>query len=400
MSTIKNIGFLDTRDISEELAGRITEISNIGVFVYNDRSQNLLLDAKRVNIGTAIKLKDDEDIDVSMRNGELKIDNDYLKYLRGNLIINVNGVLFIDKDVEADSIYEKLYGINVNGKLIAPNNLSGILDSRATVNGKSVYYNRDYIFINKLELNNDFLNNLEDNSNLSTEDAVILENIDIELLNKKVSNIEVLGKLIIMENQVDSFKAIIKDYFSVNKKVIPNYKEEIRLLDKDMIIDDSSILNFNGEYLYSLKNIEIYLDETHDIERYIEFIGAKEIITNRETYEKIKDIIIKDTKITVIDGKQLKNLSSLVLTGVVSEKLNIKNLGELYIRKDIDIESFEENIVSIENLGLVKVDKEVIDIVRNKLTKNLGELEIAGEVNEENEIKEDVLYMNIEELKL
>lgn len=398
MSIIKNIGFLDTRDISEELAGRITEISNIGVFVYNDRSQNLLLDAKRVNIGTAIKLKDDEDIDVSMRNGELKIDNDYLKYLRGNLIINVNGVLFIDKDVEADSIYEKLYGINVNGKLIAPNNLSGILDSRATVNGKSVCYNRDYIFINKLELNNDFLNNLENNSNLSTEDAVILENIDIELLNKKVSNIEVLGKLIIMENQVDSFKAIIKDYFSVNKKVIPNYKEEIRLLDKDMIIDDSSILNFHGEYLYSLKNIEIYLDETHDIERYIEFIGAKEIITNRETYEKIKDIIIKDTKITVIDGKQLKNLSSLVLTGVVSEKLNIKNLGELYIRKDIDIESFEENIVSIENLGLVKVDKEVIDIVRNKLTKNLGELEIAGEENEESE--EDILYINISELTL
>lgn len=399
MGVIRNIGLLDTRNITEEMAKEITEIKNIGSIVENNKSRELLVKAKKQNIGLSIKISDEAELII--RNGKLEIDNDFLKYLKNKIAIMINGVVIFKKDIDIDILDEKLEIVNINGKLISPKELSGIVNSRSQINGISIYYDSETTFIEKLYLDNNFLEKIDKSLKFSVCELIAIEELDENLIENNLSNIEILENIIITENNEAKLKNKIQDYYSVEKELIPSYMDKVRFIDEDMSINDRNIKRYNGEYIYCREEVEIYLEEIEEVEKYIKFLFAKKLTTNNKTYEKIKDVLMGDIEIVLVEGRIVKNKGSMILSSKINEKMAIENMGSLTIKDDIEVESFIENIEFIENYGVIKVGEEIEEIVRNKIKNNFGSIKIIGEENKvEKEKEENIIYENLGSLTL
>lgn len=399
MGVIRNIGLLDTRNITEEMANEITEIKNIGSIVENNKSREMLVKAKKQNIGLSIKISDEAELII--RNGKLEIDNDFLKYLKNKIAIMINGVVIFKKDIDIDILDEKLEIVNINGKLISPKELSGIVNSRSQINGISIYYDSETTFIEKLYLDNNFLEKIDKSLKFSVCELIAIEELNENLIENNLSNIEILENIIITENNEAKLKNKIQDYYSVEKELIPSYMDRVRLIDEDMSINDRNIKRYNGEYIYCREEVEIYLEEIEEVEKYIKFLFAKKLTTNNKTYEKIKDVLMGDIEIVLVEGRIVKNKGSMILSSKINEKMAIENMGSLTIKDDIEVESFIENIEFIENYGVIKVGEEIEEIVRNKIKNNFGSIKIIGEENKvEKEKEENIIYENLGSLTL
>lgn len=405
MSKILNIGVLDVRGVQEEVAKKITEMANIGVLIEDSRSQVLLKDAKRVNVGSTLKLSPNEDVDLITHNGKTKIDREYLEGIINKVVILFNGKLIFQKDVDVKLLREKLFSIILNGKLICPKRLSGLIQSKGTINGALISYSSDYIFFEgKVKLTNRFLKGLKRDSKISFEKLLILEEIDFKLLEEKVSNIEVLDKLIILEEYENEMAQYIDDFYSVETVVIPKSELEVKYIDDDTIIDDSFVKRYNGNLLYVDGEVEITISKDVDFGDYIKLLICEKIICNKNTYERIKDNIGKDVKLDLIQGKVLKNTGKLVLSGKVEEEISIRNMGKLILEENLDYDSFIKNVVFIENFGKIEVPEDKMSLVEEKVKKNSGVIKSNEEIEknkiEKEEEKEDILYANVAELKL
>lgn len=400
MSKIKNIGVLDIREISEEVAEKITEIKNIGMLIESDKSQVLLKDAKKTNIGATLKIPSDKKISLVMQNGSLEVDKEFLEGIEEQAAFLVNGELVFKSDIDINLLKEKLFTILVNGELICPRKLSGAIQSKGTINGALTSYSSDHIYISrKVQLNNGFLKSLKKESKLSFEKLVFLEPIDIMLLEERISNIEVLGKLIIFEDYEDEISPYIENYFSINKVVIPNIGTEVKYIDKSILIDNEFIKKYNEAVLYVDGKVTVELDENIDFGKHIKLLICNKVICNRKAYDIIKDNIGQSVDIEVIEGKIVENTGNMVLSGIIEEEITIRNMGRLNIDLGLDIDSFTEKVLEIKNYGLIEVPEDKLSIIRDKVKENKGKIMSSSEKKEMPE-DEDVLYSNMGELKL
>ena len=403
MSKIENVGVLDVRGIAENLALEIAKIENIGMLIESDESQVLLKNCEKVNVGATVKIPKEVKIKVIVQNGEMKIDRDYLEGLLEAVAIMMNGSLTIENDVDIKLFDEKIYSIIVNGKLVCSKKLAGIVQSKGLVNGKIIKYNNDYKFFNgNFKLTNGFLKSLKPNSKLAFEQLLIIEDVDIKLLEEKISNIQVLDKLIIVDGYEDEISPYIDEYYAVNKTLVPQGVKGVKYEDDDICIDDSSIKKYDHTVLYVDGEVEIYLNDDVAFDQYIEHLICDTVICDEKTYDIIKNSLDDDTEVEIIKGKLLKNKGKLILSGDLDEKVTIKNMGKLVIDENLDFEKFNENVVAIVNYGLIEAPEDKLNIVKNKVTDNYGKIRAPKEEKPE-ELPEDgekVLYGNVGELKL
>lgn len=401
MSKIMNIGALDVRDVHEDVARQIKKIKNIGLLIENDRSQVLLKEVERINVGATLKLSSDQDVNLVTINGSLKMDREYLEGIINPVIMLVNGSLVLEKDIDSNLLNEKLYTIQVNGELTCPKKLSGTIQSKGIINGYLNSYSSDYAFFSgDTRLTNNFLKGIRPSSKLSFGKLLVLEPIDLKLLEDKISNIEILNKLIIMEEYEDEISRYIDNYYSLNKVIIPNVGNEIRHIDDDMTIDDTSIKKYNHIVLYVEGEVILNLNEAVDFGQYIELLICDKLICNEKTYEAIKGNIGEDVEVDIIQGKLLSNNGKMILAGMIEEEISIRNMGKLVLDEKLDYDSFAKNVASIVNYGVVEAPEEKMSLVKDKVEKNFGKIKSANE-NKVSEVEtENVLYSNIGELKL
>lgn len=402
MSKITNIGALDIRGINEEVAKKVSEIENIGILIEDDRSQLLLKDAKKVNIGSTVKLPSNEEVNLIIHNGKMKIDTEYLEGIINKIIILINGRLVFEKDIEPNLLNEKIHSIILNGELICPKKLSGLIQSKGTINGALTSYSTGYTFFNEnIKLTNKFLKGIRKDSKLSFKNLIILEPLDLKLLEEKISNIEILKKLVVLEEYEDEMLQYIDDFYSVNKVIIPTSEFEVKYINEETNIDDSSIKKYSGNLVYIDDEVEINLSEQIDFGKYIKHLICEKIVCNEKTYEIIKNNIGKNIEIDIIQGKLLKNSTKLVLTGKIEEEITIRNMGKLVLDEELDYDSFIKNVIYIENFGSIKVPEEKISLVKAKVKKNFGVIKSDKEAEEKKtEKEENILYANMGELKL
>ena len=406
MAKIVNIGVLDVREIADKLAEQITEIANVGAIIENEESQLLLKNCKRVNIGATIKIPNDVKVKFISQNGEMILDKDYLEGLLEPVILLVNGSLFIENDVDINFLNEKIYSIIVNGQLICPKNLIGIIQSKGTVNGEALRYNNDYKYIEgNVMLTNRFLKGLKPNSKLAFEKLIVIEDIDIKLLEDRIANIQVLEKLILADELEDNISQYIDEYFSVDKTVLPNASGGIKYIDDDTSLNASSIKKYSHNVLYVDGDVEISLDEDIVFSEYIDKIICDTVICNEETYEIIKTSIGDDVEVKIIRGKLLENSGKMTLTGEMEGEVTIRNMGKLILDEKLDYDNFNTNVVSISNYGLILAPESKLNIVKNKVAENFGKV-MSLEEKEKNawnkfdQADEEILYANVGELKL
>lgn len=403
MSKIKNIAVLDVRDVQEEVARGITELENIGILIENNRSQILLKDAKKVNIAQTLKLNDD--IKLIMQNGSIKIDNEYLEGIITPILILVNGSVEFKNDIDNKLLDEKVHSILVNGEIICPKKLSGIIQSKGTINGVITNYSSNYLFLNgKVELTDKFLKSIKKDSKLSFKKLLILEDIEESLLQQKISNIEILNKLVVTEDIEDKISQYIDDYYSVKKIVIDNKEKMIKYIDDDVTIDDISIKKYEDNVLYVDGRVKIDLTESIDFNRYINLVIANKVACDEKVYEMIKDSIGEGVEVELTNGRLLENMGKMTLTGKIEKKIKIKNMGKLVLDEGLDYDSFTENVISIINYGAIEVPENKLNILEDKVEQNLGKIKTAEESKKEDLERDkgvnNILYTNMGELKL
>jgi len=402
MSSIRNIGFLDVRHISEELAQKITTIENIGIFIESEESQILLKDCKKMNIGASIKIPKNKDFKLVTQNGHMQIDSDFLTGIMTPIIIALNGSLFIDNNIDIKLLDEKLHYILVNGELICAKKHAGLIQSKGMVNGNIIKYSNDYKYYDEVvNLTNRFLKSMKPNSKLAFNTLIIVEDIDMKIFEEKISSIEVLNKLILFEKYEDSVSEYIDDYYQVDKVLIPSKIKNAKYIDDNIIIDDNSIKEYDHIALYIDGNVEINLKDDVAFSEHIEYLICDKVICNEKNYEIVKNSLASDVNVELIEGKILKNRGKMTLSEDFKETITIKNLGKLIIDKSINIDNFNEKVAAIINYGIIEAPEDILSIVKNKLKENYDGIGILRE-NDNKNVKdnEDVLYENMADLKL
>lgn len=400
MSKISNIGTLDVREIQEDLASNITEMTNIGILLESEESQALLKNCKRENIGVNIKVP--LDVKVVMQNGKVKLDRDYLEGFSNPIAIILNGKLTVGEDVDRSLIDEKIYSIIVNGKVICPNKLVGTIQSKGTINGKIVGYREGYMLIDDLvEITDQFLNSLESDSKLAVNRLMAIKDFDMELFKEKMSQIQVLSNIIVTEDNEKLLSKYIDDYYSLSKSLVP---VGAKYIDDDLYIDDHSIKRFKDSTLYVDGEVEIYLEEDIELDKYIKSLTCENVICNDLILDEVIKILEdKDIEVEVIRGKLIKNNGNMVLSGELDDfdkEITIRNLGKLVLEKNLDYGRFSEKVALITNYGLILAPEDKLNIVKNKVKENLGGIKSLQEKKEVVEEEENILYSNMGELKL
>lgn len=403
MAKIENIGLLDVREIREEVAENITSIENVGILIESDKSQILLKNAKKVNIGMTLKVPSDKKINVAIQNGSQVVDKEYLEGIDDQVAFIANGELIFKNDVDLELLKEKLFTVMVNGEIICPRRLSSTIQSRGTINGYLTSYSSDYTLINgKVKFNNGFLRSLKGKSKISVEKLIVLDPIDSALLNERISNIEVLKKLIILEDLEGEISNYIDNYYSVNKEIIPNISKEIHYIDKRVKIDNNFLMKYNEAVLYVDGKVDFNLEENTDFGKHIKLLLCKSITCDKKTYDMIKDNIGENVEVEIIEENVFVNNGNMRLTGSINDEMIIKNMGKLQIDDNLDMESFAKNVLEIKNYGLIVVPEDKLAMVKEKVKENKGAI-ISDKDKREKGIekeKEDILYSNMGELKL
>lgn len=401
MAKVQNIGVLNVMDIKEEVAKEITELQNIGLLIESDKSQVLLGNCKKVNIG--FTLKTSSDVKIISKDGEIKIDKDFLIGLTDPVIFLVNGNMTIKDDIDVKLFDEKANRILLNGVLECPKKLKGIVELKSTINGMTYYYSNDYkYFPNNVRLNNRFLKGLEANSKLSFNTLMIVDVIDFNLFKEKISNIEIINKLILLDEYEDSIYKYINDYYEVNSVIIPKGKNGIKYFDKELRIDDNFIKRLDNDVLYVEGDVEIYFKEDLEINKYIRYLISDSLICNQRCFTQINDILADGVEVEIIEGKLIKNNGKMNLSQEFDDKVTIKNMGKVVIDEDVNVNNFNEMVSEIINYGVIAVSKDKMSLVKNKVNKNYGSIKelITEEEKDKENLDEDILYKNIGELKL
>ena len=401
MAKIMNIGALDVRNIDENLAQKVTEIANIGVLIESDTSQVLLKDASKMNIGSTVKVERNVDVKIIVQNGKMEIDRDYFEGLLSPVIILLNGSLTIDNDIDVKLFDEKVYSIIVNGELNCPKKLVGVIQSKGIVNGRFFKYNSDYgFFDNNVNLTNKFLRSLNSDSKLAFKQLFLIEKVDMNLFKERISNIQILDKLILIDGVEDEISKYIDKYYAVDKFIVPKEVKNLKYADDDISINNSSIKKYNHAFLYVDGNVEVFLKDSLTFSEYIEYLICDKIICNKETYEIIKDNVDEGVEVEIIEGKLLENSGKMILSDTL-EEVTIRNEGKLILDEKLNYEKFNENVIDIINYGLIEVPEDKISIVKNKVKKNYGKIRTKEEMEvKDDETDEEILYANVGELKL
>lgn len=402
MSKIINIGCLDVSDIKEEIAKEITDIENIGLLIESDRSQLLLRDCKKKNIGSSLKLPSDTDVSVIPVNGEIKIDQDYLEGFIKPIVLLVNGLITFKDNVDKQLLNDKIYLILVNGVLIAPKNLSGIIQSKCQINGKTNIYNSGYIYFdNKLSITNRFLRSIKPLSKIAVNNLLLIEEVDTELFRKKLSNIQILENIVALEKYDELLSEVVDEYYEAELQLIPEGKENIRYIEGDLQIDDNSIKSYNKNTLYVEGEVSINLSSDPDIRGHIGYIICSKLMCNDKTYNIIKEIIDKNVEIEIVEGKLIKNTGKLYISESFKEPITINNIGKIIFEESVDAENLDKYLISLSNFGSIEAPKHIISILQSKAIKNFGKIKTSEHTEDiKKEDESDIMYSNSANLKL
>jgi hypothetical protein len=404
MSRILNIGVLDVREIKEEVAQAITSIESIGLLIESDKSQNLLKHVKKVNIGSSIKIPIDDNIGILKNNGSVTIDKEYLEGVQGLLAIMVNGELRFTGDVTPQLVEDKIYLILINGKLIFPRSIAGTLLTKTTLNGIILSHKSEYVFFpGTTELSNRFLRGLRVKSKLSFEKLVLGERLDPGLLNEKIANIEIVKKLIAIEEYEEDIYPLIDEYYAVEAELIPSKAKGIRYVNDDLKLTAEDILDYDEMALYVDGDVEMDLDKNLNLARHIKYLVCDRLTVDKDHYPQVKDILAPGVQVEIISGKYLVNKGKMSIAENLKERLSIKNMGKLKFEDAVDAKNLEKYIQTIDNYGLIEAPAKLLAVLNDKVNKNYGKIKeilLDSEDKEETQEGEDIMYRDVGELKL
>ncbi len=395
MGTIKNISFLDARNATEESVKNITKIENILVLICTEETAKLLETIQKKNVLRFIKIPNDLGLDPIVINGNSKIDGVFLESIQEKAYILVNGRCII-KDITPEMFNEKVYKLDVNGEILCPSSLKGLVLAKGSINGRILDYKDGYTPIgNTLYLteNNILKYNCE---KLSVDRLIAIDPIDDDF-EEYIERIQIQEQAYITKSNLKRIRHIIDDLDEIDLSIVPEnsvYREDTVYLNPDNIISyhDATLIVDGKVYIENLsedllkENIKgIYCDGIYCDEKLIN--AARALLMNQASVKVISSSSICNTGKMVLNKAYLEGLN---------EKIFVQNMGKLILDESVEPELLIEKISGIENFGKLVGKSSILSQIK---IDNLGVIEMSDQNNKERE-QDEILYSNLGTLVL
>ena len=393
---IHNIGALDVRNVTTELAEKLDLITNIGTYITNDKSELVLLDVEKNNIGNVIKTN--EKLGMSNINGSVVFSNEYFKSIQGQVILTVNGKGVVEKDVDPKLFLEKVYSGTVNGVMIIPSNISGVIKTHLAINGKVIEYDHDKTYVSQtIELNDDFYITYFGDKNVAVTTLLAIEPLDMNEFVNAFDSVQVINQLVATRENIKLLKPYLKvDQNNIKLVEAPAYYEKgkvefdealsFRTADKNLVIDGQ----------LTIKN-SLYLDVLGDYK-----IQANKILCNKADYELVKNYCMKsNADIRFIEDQPIGNYACMTINkeylSHLKEKKVLENYGALEFDLDINDLGNQPILLEINNYGSIEIPDGIEQSMHDLISENYGMINS----DEKEKVKdENVLYENMGYLEL
>ena len=123
---IKNVGVLDIRSTVEETLADIRSVKNVGVLICSPETARLIPKLNLGNVGATIEAS----VDAKITNGQEILGRDSFKHEGAPLELIANGQVIFTPDIPIEDVEKGLGKLWVNGQLLYPESLEGIIQSR------------------------------------------------------------------------------------------------------------------------------------------------------------------------------------------------------------------------------------------------------------------------------
>jgi hypothetical protein len=346
---IGNVGLLNLVNATEESIKGVERIENVGLVLYGKENAHLLTRLNIGNIGSSLEVPSG----YRLYNGVFNLDQNYLSSIVEPVLLLVNGIVIIDRNVQPDQIQAgKLY-LMVNGKVYSPAHLSGVAGSMLTKSNGAVetYHGAPPRLENgKFALTNSFLQSIDESLFLIVNGLLTFaQDLNLDLFNEKINKLEVNGKIEIFENQESYLYKKATSLTSCKVEVIPAGYE---FLAKPLRLNARSIRRFQQKKWFTNKPIIIESDVSREmtwsndqflaLDQSANFIVKGKLILDRDVTDEVLRSKVSTLDIlgeVVVREKKLKGTLQNIIrlnTGTIEEEkdkeetgVTLRNVGEL-----------------------------------------------------------------------
>ncbi|MFB3161066.1 hypothetical protein ABLO26_06795 [Neobacillus sp. 179-J 1A1 HS] len=397
---IGNVGLLNLVNATEESIKGVERIENVGLVLYGKDNAHLLTHLNIGNIGSSLEVPSG----YRLYNGVLNLDQNYLSSIVDPVLLLVNGVVIIDRNVQPDQIQAGNLNLMVNGKVYCPAHLSGVAGSMLTKNNGAVeiYHSAPPRLENgKFTLTNSFLQSVDEPLFLVVNGLLTFaQDLNLDLLNEKINKLEVNGKIEIFENQAAYLYKKAASLTTCKVEVIPTGYE---VLSKPLRFNARSIRRFQQKKWFTNKPVIIESDVSREMLTIaVEKIHSTSFIICHEevedlVYERLSlletEVLSYENNFILIEGEEVwSNDQFLALDQPATFIVN----GQLVLDRDVSEEVLRSKVSTLDILGEVVVhEKKLKGVLQNIIRLNAGTIEV-----EKGKEETGVTLQNVGELSL
>jgi hypothetical protein len=297
----------------------------------------------------------------------------------------VNGIVIIDKNVQADQVQTGQLNLVVNGTVYSPAHLSGVagkLLSKGSCAIETYHGAPPRLENGKFTLTNSFLQSVEEPVYLVVNGLLTFaQDLNLDQFNEKINKLEVNGKISLYENQEVYLYKKVSSLTTCKVEVIPAGYE---VLAKPLRLNARSIRRFQQKKWFTNKPVIIESDVSREmLTNAIEKIYSTSVIICPEevedlVYERLSlmetEVLPYEANFILIDGEEVWTKDQfLALDQPVSMIVN----GQLILDGDVSEEALRSKVSTLDVLGEVIVrEKKLKGILQNVIRLNTGTIEV------------------------
>jgi hypothetical protein len=372
-----NIGVLDIRDAAGKDLGKVNMV-NVGHVLHTPETFELVKGGKRVNVGQFIDANKAARVLLS----PTTFNTEFFNQQDGLLELLAFGPVMVDWNTSSEAIQKGLNRLDVfGGPLICPRHLLGILQSKIHhQNGEIIVYERvdARIVMGKLVLDENYLNSLEDSSELIVVGALKIQDVlDNGTLQQKIKRLYVQGRITCHEENAGLLDSIV----AANRHKMKIIPAGYTLVEKPLTINTLALDSFKNPKLYCTEWVRIDSDVSPEMLNK----NLDALISEEQVYcpIRLKDIIMKKcdwlkTNVELYAGELwvIEDVRHLPVYAFdhLTDVATIVVLGEMKIDPEIKPETLIEKLDKVHNLGSILCTPEQMGAIQSLLGSNEGRL--------------------------
>ncbi len=376
---ISNVKVLDLREATEESVARIARVENANIVLYTSKTAGLLQKLKIGKANLTVKVPDVANVQRVV--GRTIINRDYFKDRATPSYLLVIGQIVVEPDVPAEEIERGLTGMIVTGQLLCPENLAGLLQSKAqeVVGQTATYPALDQVKIGSLILDERYLDALEDGTELAVTGALTAPDVlPNQLLEQKLGLLYVRGEIVCHEENAQTLQARLHSACGKLKIVPAGY----RLVEKPILLDNALLGALPVDGLYCSERVHIDAEVTAEtLSKSLRGLICEEIVlcpaALTSVLPKICDplqnqIVFYEGQLWLVEDEENLQTSNFEhLEG----KATLVVFGHMTVDPEIAPAVLAERLSKVHNLGHIECTPAQMGAIKSRLGLQSGMLQ-------------------------